>query len=257
MRSTVAPLSISESDLAEARRIYRLLSFLPRFRGPLFLSRGMQALLRLSAPRADRRLRTRGFRVEHRVANHAGRTIQLRIVHPPGESRGVLFDIHGGGWVLGIPAQNDATNALLAAECSLTIVSPIYRLVRSASPVSACIDDCEAAAAWMLYNDRDADLAGKPIVMSGDSAGGHLALCALLRLREKHREFFRRVKAAVLRYGCYDFSGTPSVHQADSSVLVLHGPTLVRGLASLTITHLCAMCILQFSRATRSKCSPC
>ncbi len=195
----------------------------------------MQEMLRLSAPRADRRLRARGFRVEHRVADRSGHAIQVRVVRPPGESRGILLDIHGGGWVLGIPAQNDATNALLAEECGLTIVSPSYRFVRSAQrPISASIEDCEAAAVWLLEDERDPDLAGKPVVISGDSAGAHLALCTLLRLRDKHDAAFRRIKAAVLRYGCYDFSGTPSVRNADSSALILHGPTLASGLASLT-----------------------
>ncbi len=228
-------LPISDADLAEARRIYRWLSFLPRFRGPLLLSRGMQALLKLSAPQADRRLRARGFRVEHRSINGAGRTGRVRIIHPPTESRGVLFDVHGGGWVLGIPAQNDAANALIAEECRVTIVSPEYRFVRPGrSPISACIDDCESAALWLLQNQGAEDLARQPVLISGDSAGAHLALCTLLRLRDGHPSVFQQVNGALLRYGLYDFSGTPSVRHADSSALILHGPTLVRGLASLT-----------------------
>jgi acetyl esterase/lipase len=98
-------------------------------------------------------------------------------------------------------------------------------------PIECCIDDCETAAAWLLESN-DPNLNSGPVFMSGDSAGAHLAACALLRLRE-HPLQFSRIAGAVLRYGVYDFAGTPSV-RAGAKTLILDGPGLRRGLAALT-----------------------
>ncbi len=226
-------LQFKERDLARARPWYRALDLLPRFRGNVVAVTLFQTMLVMASPAANLKVRLRGLRAEYRKIQALGRTARVRIIHPRGASRGILFDIHGGGWVTGIPGQNDALNVPVLRECGMTIVSPDYRLVRPGRiSIDASVDDCETAAVWLL-EESGAEFGSRPVVMSGDSAGAHLAACTLVRLRERGGAF-PRIRAAVLRYGIYDFSGTPSVRAAGAKTLILDGPAVLGGLASLS-----------------------
>jgi acetyl esterase/lipase len=208
------------------------MEWLPRFRGGAMLVASVQTFLTLTAPAVDFGLRARGFRVEYRTVGARGRQASVRIIYPPCAPRGVFFDVHGGAWVVGIPAQNDSFTTAIARECGLIVVAPRYRLLRPGSiPIDRCIDDCETVAVWLLESNEP-NLKRGPVFMSGDSAGAHLAACTLLRLRDGASQF-PRIAGAVLRYGVYDFTGTPSV-RAGAKTLVLDGPGLHRGLTALT-----------------------
>jgi acetyl esterase/lipase len=76
-------------------------------------------------------------------------------------------------------------------------------------------------------------VAGLPVLLAGESAGGHLAAATLLRL-QAWPELLARVAGAVLYYGVYDLTGTPSVRAAPPETLVLDGPDIVDGLRHLT-----------------------
>src|SRR3954465_11718967 len=112
-------LHFAERDLARARPFYRALGLLPPFRGNVFAVALFQAMLVMASPATNLRARLRGLRVEHRKVRALGRTARVRIIHPRGASRGILFDIHGGGWVTGIPSQNDALNVPVLRECGM------------------------------------------------------------------------------------------------------------------------------------------
>jgi len=144
-----------------------------------------------------------------------GGEIPLRIVEPAAKSRGAYLHIHGGGWTLGAADLQDPTLKAAANATGLTIVSVDYRLAPE-HPYPAAPDDCEDAAVWLL--DR---FAGR-LVIGGESAGAHLAVVTLLRLRERHRIDVReRFSAANLSFGVYDLTGTPSRHLWGDRELVL------------------------------------
>ncbi|MEO1330869.1 MAG: alpha/beta hydrolase fold domain-containing protein, partial [Pseudomonadota bacterium] len=67
-------------------------------------------------------------------------------------------------------------------------------------------------------------MGGAPVGIGGDSAGAHLAVCALLELRE--RGALDRVCAAALTYGCFDLRMTPSMRRWGARNLVLSTPTV-------------------------------
>lgn len=226
------PIPIDDAMLDDARRINARLARMPRFGmrsrlTPLLI----QALLRLSQFGADGKLRRRGLAVERRVVNMGGVTVPLRILRPPGPAAGVILDIHGGGWVIGNACMNDALNAGYAEACNAIVVSVDYRLATRA-PLAALIDDCLAAAGWLL-GDGLPEAAGLPVVMIGESAGGHLAAATLQRLQATPA-LLQRIAGAVLYYGVYDLAGTPSVHAAGPETLVLDGPRMASGLRMLT-----------------------
>src|SRR3989304_2548527 len=49
----------------------------------------------------------------------------------------------------------------------------------------AAPEDCEAAALWLAKNAR-AEFGTDRLLVGGESAGAHLAVVALLRLRDRH-----------------------------------------------------------------------
>jgi acetyl esterase/lipase len=112
----------------------------------------------------------------------------LRLYHPEvRQSRGALLWIHGGGYVTGHPAQNDALCAATAQELGILVVAPAYRLAPE-HRYPAALDDCHAAWRWML--DAAARLGVDParIAIGGESAGGGLAAGLVQRLHDEHRD---------------------------------------------------------------------
>lgn len=226
------PLSFDAATLDDARRFNARLAHMPRFGMRSRLTPMLaQAVLRLSQIGADRKLRRRGLQVERRVLEGGDAPVPLRILRPRGRGAGVVLDIHGGGWVIGNPQMNDALNAGYAEACNVAVVSVDYRLATRA-PLPGLIDDCLLAARWLLEGGLP-EYAALPVIVIGESAGGHLAAATLQRLRA-WPELLQRIAGAVLYYGVYDLAGTPGVHAAGPETLVLDGPRMVAGLRSLT-----------------------
>ena len=137
-----------------------------------------------------------------------GGSLRARVLPPVGDPAGVYLHLHGGGWTIGAADLQDVLLAELARETQLAVVSLEYRLAPE-HPFPAGPDDCEDAALWLLDGGVKQLGAGAALAIGGESAGAHLAVSTLLRLRDRHgiRDAFR---AANLVYGAYDLSGTPS-----------------------------------------------
>jgi acetyl esterase len=154
-----------------------------------------------------------------------GRPVSLRIIAPDGVSHGAFLHIHGGGWTLGAADMQDPRLKRLADETGLTVVSVDYRLSPE-DPYPAAPDDCEAAALWLLADEGRVAVGGSgPMAIGGDSAGGHLAAVTLLRLRDRHG-ITGAFGAAVLQYGAFDLSLTPSQRLWGDRNLVLSTPII-------------------------------
>ena len=227
-------LHIDQTAQQQIRRFNSKLARLPRFRmRNRFTPVLGQALLRLSQVGADRKLARRGIRVERHVADCDGLRVPLRVLRPagPGPVGAVVLDIHGGGWVIGNARMDDKLNADMIQACAVAVVSVDYRLALD-TPIQGLMDDCLAAAHWLLGGGLP-EYAGLPVFVVGESAGGHLAAATLLRLAD-WPDLLGRIAGAVLYYGVYDFTGTPSVRQAGPDTLVLNGPEMVASLRMLT-----------------------
>lgn len=225
-------LHFDAAVLEEARRFNRKLALAPRFKvRNRWTPRLVQALLRVGQLGADHRLARMGVAVERRIAVADRLTVPVRILRPAGTVRGVVLDMHGGGWVIGNATMNDKLNAALATACGVMVVSVDYRLAVD-TPVQDVMDDCLAAARWLLEGGLG-EAEGLPVILVGESAGGHLAAATLLRLKA-WPELLHKIAGAVLYYGVYDLAGTPSVHAAGTDTLVLDGPGMVTGLRMLT-----------------------
>jgi len=101
-------------------------------------------------------------------------------VAPPGVSPGrVLLYFHGGAYQIGSPANLRHLVALLSGAAGARALSVDYRLAPE-HPFPAAIEDALAAYRWLLASGIDPAL----IAVAGDSAGGGLALGALVALRD-------------------------------------------------------------------------
>jgi acetyl esterase/lipase len=187
------------------------------------------------APEESRRARREGrgifpapvFLPEARTVeiDGPGGAIPMRVIAGGDKPAGVFFHIHGGGWTLGGADMQDPRLGRLARDTGLTVASVDYRLAPE-HPYPAGPDDCEAAALWVLGDDGRAALGSKgPVAIGGDSAGAHLAVTTLLRLRDRHG-ISGAFGAAVLQYGAFDLSMTPSQRLWGERNLVLSTPII-------------------------------
>ena len=82
--------------------------------------------------------------------------------------------IHGGGWTGG--NKEGATFSLLPyMEMGWNVVNVEYRLAKI-SLAPAAVEDCLCALRWVIRNAKQYGFDTNKIVLSGGSAGGHLAL---------------------------------------------------------------------------------
>jgi acetyl esterase len=146
--------------------------------------------------------------------------IPARVIRPD-EVRAVLLDIHGGAWMIGSPRMDDVENDELARACGVATVSIDYRMAPE-HRLTDCIDDCEAAALWLIDHAQP-DFGTDRLLIGGGSAGAHLAAVTLLRLRDGHGALGRFVGANLV-FGCYDLSGTPSSRLRRKESWVLREP---------------------------------
>ncbi|MGI5132458.1 alpha/beta hydrolase [Pseudonocardia sp. CA-107938] len=140
--------------------------------------------------------------------------LSLHVV-PSTRPRGVLLHIHGGGFILGGAAHQDALLERMADEVGVTCVSVEYRLAPE-HPYPAAWDDCHAAALWLLEHAGER-FGTEALLIAGESAGALLAVATLLRLRD--RGLADRFLGAALNFGVYDSTMTPSQTLARSGAL--------------------------------------
>jgi acetyl esterase len=152
--------------------------------------------------------------VERQVPGAAG-PIGARVLRSE-RVEGVYLDIHGGAWMIGSPRMNDAENDQLARSCDLATISIDYRMAPE-HRLEDAMDDCEAAALWLIEHARE-EFGTDRMLIGGGSAGAHLAAITLLRLRDRHQAAGRFLGANLV-FGCYDLSGTPSARKGRSAVL--------------------------------------
>jgi len=148
--------------------------------------------------------------------------IKVRIIKPDRQPTGIYLHLHGGGWTLGAHDMQDAGLKLLANETGLCAASIDYRLAPE-NPYPAGPDDCEDAVLHLLRHGEELLAAPARFAIGGESAGAHLAVVTLLRLRDLHG-IKNQIGAANLVFGAYDLNGTPSQILWGDRYLVLSWP---------------------------------
>ena len=90
------------------------------------------------------------------------------------EAQPTLIYIHGGGWTGGTK-EGGFNKVLPYLEMGWNVVNVEYRLAR-VSLAPAAVEDCLCALRWVAANAKQRHIDVNRLVVTGDSAGGHLAL---------------------------------------------------------------------------------
>jgi len=113
--------------------------------------------------------------------------VPVRIYRPRGAEAGALpcvFEIHGGGFLMGSIDMMDPWCQSVAAELSAVVVSVEYRLAPE-DPFPAGIEDCHAALSWTAESAAELGIDPDRIAIAGQSAGGGLAAGLALLARDR------------------------------------------------------------------------
>ncbi len=121
-------------------------------------------------------LRTRGLSLSPVRAG----SVRGEWVAPQNPGEGVIFYLHGGGYVSCSPATHRPITAALARLSRLRVFAPDYRIAPE-DRFPAALDDAVAAYQWLLEQGAPASA----VSFAGDSAGGGLVLGLLLRARDR------------------------------------------------------------------------
>lgn len=93
-----------------------------------------------------------------------------------------LMFIHGGGWRAGTK-ESYSLRVLPWLEKDWNVVNVEYR-VTSMGRAPAAVEDCRCALRWVIENAEKYSFDKEKIVVSGQSAGGHLALMTGMAAKE-------------------------------------------------------------------------
>ncbi|GLW53808.1 alpha/beta hydrolase [Kitasatospora phosalacinea] len=200
LREHLRDLDCLDETLAFNRAFERAASSRPARRAPL--DPAVLALLRRNRLGGDTPPRRLPQARDRRLPGG----VRVRVLNP-GAPEGVLLHLHGGGWAFGSADGQDERLWELARRARLAVVSVDYRLAPE-HPHPAGPEDCEAAARW-LAEHAEAEFGTRRLLIGGESAGAHLAVLTLLRLRDG-RGPVHAYRAAHLAFGPYDLAMTPS-----------------------------------------------
>jgi acetyl esterase len=136
--------------------------------------------------------------------------VRLRIFIPDRVAApAAIYDVHGGGFIVGTIDIFDPLNVRLARELGVVVVTVDYRLAPE-HPYPAPLEDCYAGLVWTAKNADALGVDPDRIVIHGESAGGGLCagLALLARDRGGPRVAFQYLGIPELD----DRLGTPSMH---------------------------------------------
>lgn len=156
-----------------------------------------------------------------------GLNLKLDVYRPRRRSERcpTLLQIHGGGWMLGSKNEQAIPLMLHLAARGWVCVTANYRLSPHATFPDHLID-CKRAVRWI--HEHGAEYGADPgfVVVTGGSAGGHLAaLMALTANDPEYQPGFESVDttmaACVAFYGVYDFTDRHSYWHHDGLSRIL------------------------------------
>lgn len=119
-------------------------------------------------------------------ATVGGVELKLDVYRPKTKNpkpRPTLVFIHGGGW-RGGSKERYSLRMLPWLERGWNFVNVEYRL-SPAAKAPAAVEDCRCALRWVFSNAQKYNFDVERIVVSGQSAGGHLALMTGMSAEEK------------------------------------------------------------------------
>jgi acetyl esterase/lipase len=108
------------------------------------------------------------------TANNYEAKLDLYQARGQSAPQATVIYFHGGGWTGGSKEASILT-LLPYFEMGWNVVNVEYRLAR-VSLAPAAVEDCLCALRWVIHNAKEYNIDTSRLVVTGNSAGGHLAL---------------------------------------------------------------------------------
>jgi len=124
--------------------------------------------------------------MEEKSVNSEGRDIRFFIYRPTDidQHSGIcIYWIHGGGYVVGTPREDDIA-ALFVDSLKCTVVSVDYQLAPEHKHPEG-MEDCYAGLIWTAQHTEELNIDKNKIVVAGESAGGGMAARTVLLNRDR------------------------------------------------------------------------
>jgi acetyl esterase/lipase len=177
-----------------------------------------RARLLVGAPRLYSRWRTMGLEVRE-SSDPPGEWIIPPLVRP-----GIIFYLHGGGYISGSAARYRPITSGLARRTGRRVFALDYRLGPE-HKFPAALDDARNAYRWLLSEAAS----GETIALAGDSAGGGLTLAFLVACRD---EGLKRPSSLVLFSPWTDLAGTGESLRTNNGKCAMFYPENIAQFAS-------------------------
>lgn len=163
-----------------------------------------------------------GIEIRDSTASGAESVVEVRTYRPCNTTHQplpLIFNIHGGGFVIGSIEQCDWLCSNVAANVGALVVSVRYRTA-PAHRWPTAVEDCYAALVDVV--ERAAELGADPsrVSVMGDSAGGNLAAVVALMARDRSGPMLAN---QVLIYPMTDLTLTS--HSLDENA---HAPVIAK-----------------------------
>ena len=133
----------------------------------------------------------------YEVTNRHGDILPIQVFPAQDVAAPCIFEIHGGGYSRG-DYQQFANYARFLNSLGYSVVSTSYRFIPK-YPWPAQLEDVTDVFQEVASAPQKFGLQAKEFIISGRSAGGHLALAAGLRLRDP------RIRGIISFYPVVDF----------------------------------------------------
>jgi acetyl esterase/lipase len=212
----IDPFSVFEEiDVRRARRLNRVLAYLPRYHtGRRLNARMINSVAELAGILLPRP-RHRDVTIDTVKLRADDREIPIRLLRPQAPVAALYLHFHGGAWVLGNSQLDDGWNAEIAKSCNVAIASGDFHLAVD-DDLERTICDAVALTEWAL--ERLPEFGTDRLIVEGESSGAQLAACALLRVAKKRP--LDKVAGFVSFCGAFDMSGSPSLANARHSLII-------------------------------------
>lgn len=126
--------------------------------------------------------------ITYAVANNTELKLDLYLPKKREAPLTTLMLFHGGGWVDGQKERN-FLQLLPYIALGWAVINVEYRLARN-TLAPAAVEDCRCALRWVAYHSKEYNLDSSKVVLTGGSAGGHLAL--ITGMLPEHSSFDRQ-----------------------------------------------------------------
>ncbi|MBK1787943.1 alpha/beta hydrolase [Prauserella cavernicola] len=162
---------------------------------------------------------------DHSCTSSDGQTVELRLYRPHRRTnRGVIYHVHGGGFIVGDLEMSHLRNVEIAREVGSVVVSVGYRLAPE-WPFPTPVEDVYSGLSWLRERAGELDIDPALVVLHGVSAGGAIAASTALLARDRKGPpiLFQFLKSPVLddrlaTESSTRFTDTPALNRRDVEI---------------------------------------